>query len=75
MAKKDDTSKSAILGAWDRWASDNDLPEGNISGSEALNFFLHLQNKKSTLLDFKSGTTDKWQTIHGWLLNARRVKD
>jgi len=76
MARKEDVfAKLAILNAWDSWASEPGLVAGEISGAEAFKFFNLLNSKASPLLDFKSGTEDKWQTVHGWLLNGRRVLD
>jgi hypothetical protein len=69
------TAKRAILNAWDEWASDQGLVAGDISGAEAFKFFNLLARGHSPLLDFKSGTTDRWQTVHGWLLSGRRVLD
>jgi hypothetical protein len=65
----------AILYAWDKWASDQGLVAGDINGAEAFKFFNLLDGGRSPLLDFKSGTEDKWQTVHGWLLSGRRVLD
>jgi len=76
MARKEDVfAKLAILNAWDRWAADQGLVAGDINGAEALKFFNLLDSRRSPLLDFKSGTTDKWQMVHGWLLSSRRVLD
>jgi hypothetical protein len=76
MARKEDVFvKLAILNAWDRWASDQGLVAGNISGAEAFKFFNLLDSRRSPFLDFKSGTTDKWQMVHGWLLSSGRVLD
>jgi hypothetical protein len=76
MARKENgVAKLAILNAWDKWASDQGLIAGDIGGAEAFKFFNLLNGKASPLLDFKSGTTDKWQIVHGWLLSGRRVLD
>jgi len=68
-------AKLAILNAWDTWASDQGLVAGDISGAEAFRFFNLLNSGRSPLLDFKSSTEDKWQTVHAWLLSGRRVLD
>jgi hypothetical protein len=76
MARKENgAAKLAILNVWDKWVSDQGLVARDISGAEAFKFFNLLNSGHSPLLDFKSGTEDKWQTVHGWLLNGRRVLD
>jgi hypothetical protein len=39
------------------------------TGRDAMLFFNFIQNKRPDLLAF-SGSDDKWQVAHGWLLNA-----
>jgi len=73
MAKesRNDEARRAILREWDDWTKNNPTA-GALKG---MAFFNYLRNERSELLDFKSGTVDKWQTVHGWLLRGGRVKD
>jgi hypothetical protein len=38
-------------------------------------FLLELQDTRSALLDFQTKGRDKWQIVHAWLLDARRLLD
>ena len=40
----------------------------------SLKFFVELQDARSALLNFKARGRDKWQVVHDWLLDARRVR-
>jgi hypothetical protein len=74
MARKENgAAKLAILNAWDKWASDQGLVAGDISDAGGFRVFNLLNSRQSPLLDFRSRTQDKWQTVHGWLLSGRRV--
>lgn len=71
---KNDEAKRAIVREWDRWIKAQP-GSANPTGRDAFKFFLELQAARSPLLDFRAGTTDKWQIVHGWLLSASRVPD
>jgi len=36
-------------------------------------FFRYLQKERSSLLDFRAVSDDKWQIVHGWIRD--RLKD
>ena len=73
MAKKaDDEAKWAVLHEFDVWAMNN--PEDAKGAMTGMMFFAHLQQERPELLRFEY-PGDKWQRIHGWLLEGRRVKD
>jgi hypothetical protein len=68
-------TKSAIVREWDDWIRTQPL-EGNATARDARKFFLELKAKRfPTLLDFRSGSADKWQVVHGWLIDERGVSD
>ena len=68
--EKNEEARRAILREWDSWSK-----TGQVGTLQGMAFFNHLQENQPHLLDFKSGTVDKWQTVHGWLLRAGKVKD
>lgn len=71
--KKED-AKALVLQDFRAWC---DLPENKDTtnnGTKGYLYFLHLETARSPLLDFKS-SGDKWQVVHGWLLNAKLVSD
>jgi hypothetical protein len=68
-------AKVAIVREWDDWIRTQPL-EGTATGRDALKFFLELKAGRSpTLLDYRSTSQDKWQVVHSWLLDERRVSD
>jgi len=70
MAKdRNEAERRAVIREWDSWAAKN--PEA--AKGDPIIFFFHLQRERSDLLDFKSRGADKWQMVHGWLSNERRV--
>jgi hypothetical protein len=70
--KKTKPTKRAIIHEWDNWAALH--PDDLKSHSAGMLFFSHLQEKKPELLNLRS-PRDKWETVHGWLLQEGRVKD
>jgi hypothetical protein len=72
--KKDDAQRSIIL-EWDGWAASNLVPGVRITVADGLAFFGYLQKHRPKLLNFRNRSGDKWQTVHGWLLRARKVKN
>jgi hypothetical protein len=67
-------AKRAILQEWNRWIKTQ--PGLSVpTGRDAFKFFLELKSANSSLLGFRSHATDKWQIIHGWLLNGGHVTD
>jgi hypothetical protein len=44
-------------------------------GPEARSFYLELHAAQSPLLNFEAGSIDRWLIVHGWLLEAGRVRD
>ena len=74
MVKKEDTpAKRAVIRAWDAWAAKHPHEAATLAGGMV--FFTYLQNEHPELLDFKSSPGEKWQAVHGWLLQERRVKE
>ena len=71
---KKDEAKKLIVAEWDAWAPKNVPPDRDATGTHALAFFGYLGRERSYLLAFRS-SGDPWQTVHGWLLQAGRVKD
>ncbi|MCA6110461.1 hypothetical protein J6497_24975 [Bradyrhizobium sp. CNPSo 4026] len=68
-------TKHAIVREWDLWTKTQPL-EGKATARDARKFFLELKAKRfPTLLDFRSGSADKWQVVHGWLIDERGVSD
>ena len=68
--------EKARLGAlreWKRWRDANGVT-AEATGNDALRFYGHLQANRSDVLEFK-GAGDKWQVVHGWLLNSGCVRD
>ena len=64
-----------ILEQWDRWIQTQNVDKGGPTGRHSLKFFYELQDAKSSALNFHWRGHDKWQIIHGWLLDAGRLSD
>ena len=72
MARDDNPAKLAIVREWDAWARRH---RNDAKVSDGVLFFSYLKRERpDLLLDFKT-PGDKWQTVHAWLLRARRVKE
>ena len=69
-----DQAKQAVVHEWDDWVRTQPI-EGIAIGRDAFKFFLELRAKDSALLHFESDSQDKWQVVHGWLLDQWRVAD
>jgi hypothetical protein len=67
--------KSRIVLEWDRWLQTQPIDPLRPTARDTLQFFCELQDRRSTLLDFRSGGHDKWQIIHAWLLGEGRVSE
>jgi hypothetical protein len=65
-------ARKQILAQWPAWAKVNNVEQG--TRLDALVFFSFNQDKRPDLLRF-GGSDDKWQLVHGWLLNGRLVSD
>ena len=64
-------ARSLELEEWRCWIEKH--PEiAKPSGTDGLAFFGYLQTERPTLLNFRS-RGDKWQVVHGWLLQERLV--
>ncbi len=68
-------AKRLIIEEWDRWIQTQSVEHEEPTGRESLKFFIELQDKRSPLLNFQSRGRDKWQIIHGWLLERKRISD
>jgi hypothetical protein len=72
MVRDDSPAKLAVIREWDKWARRHPN-DAKVSGG--MLFFSYLQKERpDLLLDFKT-PGNKWQTVHAWLLSARRVKE
>jgi len=65
-------ARRQVVALWPAWAKANNVEKG--TGSDALLFFNFLQDKRPDLLAFE-GSGDKWQAVHGWLINGHLVTD
>ena len=64
---KKDMARNVIIEKFRAWMQEQAIT--NPSGQDGLAFFAYLQDECPDLLAFRySG--DKWQCVHGWLLNA-----
>jgi hypothetical protein len=70
MTKED--ARRQIIAQWPAWTKANNVEQG--TGRDAMLFFNFIQDKRPDLLVFRS-SGDKWQVVHGWLLNGRLVSD
>ncbi len=67
-------AKFLITHEWEEWRAKN-LESGQpSSGTDGLAFFMFLQQERAHLLKFKYHG-DKWQIVHGWLLQEGLVGD
>jgi hypothetical protein len=71
MSHGDSPAKQAIIEEWDAWSKEHPADTTVMGG---MLFFTHLQEKRGDLLEITTAG-DKWQTIHAWLLDERKVKD
>jgi hypothetical protein len=65
--------KSRVLQEWERWLQTQPINPSRPTDRDTLKFFCELQDRRSPLLDFRSGGRDKWQIIRAWLLNDEGV--
>lgn len=66
--------KQTILREWDLWTQTQPL-QRNATGRDARKFFLQLRARRSpTPVDFLAHGQDKWQIVHNWLVDARRLR-
>jgi hypothetical protein len=71
--KKDD-AKAGVLQEFRRWRARPGNANELADGHTALLFFNWITVDKPELLAFKT-SGDKWQIVHGWLLNAGQISD
>jgi hypothetical protein len=66
--------KQTVLREWDLWTQTQPL-QRNATGRDARKFFLQLRARRSpTPVDFLAHGQDKWQIVHNWLVDARRLR-
>jgi len=70
---KQERARRLIIREWDQWVQAQPIDSGDATGRDSLKFFVELQDARSALLNFKATGRDKWQVVHDWLLDARRV--
>ena len=61
-------AKFLIVHEWACWRDKNLQPDEQGSGTDALAFYVFLQQEKPDLLDFNY-QGDRWQIVHAWLLS------
>jgi hypothetical protein len=66
---KREQAKQKIVAEWDSWSASHKIT--NATSGDKLTFESFLRKERPHLLDFTSN--DKWQDIHSWLIQARRV--
>ena len=65
--------KQTILREWDLWTQTQPL-QRNATGRDARKFFLQLRARRSpNPVDLLAHGQDKWQVIHDWLVDERRL--
>jgi hypothetical protein len=69
-----DQAKVKVLREWDRWIGRQPGVE-HPAGRDGFQFFLDLQSKRSSALDFDAGSIDRWLIVHNWLIAAGKVSD
>jgi hypothetical protein len=67
--------KSRLLLEWEHWLQTKPVDRRRPTARDTLMFFCELQDRRSPLLDFRSGGRDKWQIIHAWLISEERVSE
>jgi hypothetical protein len=67
-------AKKMIIQEWNRWAAKH-VTGQMASGEDGMTFYQYLLKDHPELLNFKTQDGDPWQTVHGWLLQARKVTD
>jgi hypothetical protein len=72
---RQDERKSRVLLEWDRWVQTKPVDRRRPTARDTLMFFCELQDRRSPLLDFRSGGRDKWQIVHAWLVEEGRVSE
>jgi hypothetical protein len=70
---KQERARRLIIREWDQWVQAQPIDSGGATGRDSLKLFVELQDARSALLNFKARGRDKWQVVHDWLLDARRV--
>lgn len=72
---KREEAKRLIINAWDQWIKTQPIAPDQASGRDSLKFYLELKDAQSPFLKFQGRGRDKWQIVHGWLRDQRRVSD
>jgi hypothetical protein len=72
QAVTQEEAKRQIYNEWRKWAEQHNAVVAN--GTTALIFYQFLRQERSYLLEF-TAHGDKWQVVHGWLLQANLVSD
>ncbi len=57
-------AKRGIIGEWEDWIGETSTPTGDTMFA----FYVWLQQNRLDLLNFRYRGSDKWQRVHGWLL-------
>ena len=64
-------AKPRIIAAFDDWVKAGG--RRNPTGFDGFSFFGDIKRDRPALLEFRTPNPDKWQAIHGWLIQAKRV--
>ncbi len=67
--------RALIVQEWDRWLQTQPIGPAGPTSRDSLKFFVELQDKRSSLVEFRSRGRDKWRIVHGWLVSERRIFD
>jgi hypothetical protein len=67
-------AKASIIREWDKWAAKHVSPGQTASGNDGMIFYGYVRKEHPELLNFRE-SGDRWQTVHGWLLQEHKVKD
>ena len=68
---KREQAEQKIVAEWDLWSASNKIT--NATSGNKLTFYNFLLKERPHLLDFKASGHDKWQDVHSWLIQSRRV--
>ena len=69
---KQDEARGIILSLFQDWCAEKNLK--NPTGTDGFIFYMGLEKQGHGASDFRC-KGDRWQTVHGWLLEAGLVSD
>lgn len=66
--------RDQVLGEWDRWVLLTLKPDIKPTENHIVGFFSHLKTHSPGILEFET-TSDRYQTIHSWLMGSDRLTE